>query len=202
MGTMWKEVVRTLPGVWVRSRSGASLDEGLHVGALINATIEGRKVMLYTHKASHPLEASEPNALYLWVTDNNRTLHIGPVSEDSVVNKTFDNTMLYSDGALHLLQAKGVHGKEKAISLARLTEELKTIKSEDLDTVGRLLLRFVHTHGWSGWIPVQYVVRWRHVDRRSPLRECIRDEGSEGQKWVQIHGAWVHGNMAREQPGG
>ncbi|RNC53465.1 surface protein-2 [Trypanosoma cruzi] len=129
MEKTWTEAVRTLSGVWVRPRSGAPLDEGLHVGALITATIEGRKVMLYTHKASHSLEASEPNALYLWVTDNNRTLHIGPVSEDSVVNKTFDNTMLYSDGALHLLQAKGVHGKDKAISLARLTEELKTIKS-------------------------------------------------------------------------
>ncbi|RNC54990.1 surface protein-2, partial [Trypanosoma cruzi] len=129
MGKTWTEAIGTLPGVWVRPRSGASLDEGLHVGALITATIEGRKVMLYTHKASHPFEASEPNALYLWVTDNNRTLHIGPVSVDSVVNKTFDNTMLYSDGALHLLQAKGVHGKDKAISLVRLTEELKTIKS-------------------------------------------------------------------------
>ncbi|KAF5219217.1 hypothetical protein ECC02_007822 [Trypanosoma cruzi] len=39
------------------------------------------------------------------------------------------NALLYSDGALHLLQAKGVHGKGSAISLARLTEELKTIKS-------------------------------------------------------------------------
>ncbi|KAF8289898.1 82-kDa surface antigen [Trypanosoma cruzi] len=84
--------------------------------------------MLYTHKASHPLEASEPNALYLWVTDNNRTLHIGPVSEDSVVNKTLDNTLLYSDDALHLLQAKGDR-ESTAISLARLTDELKTIKS-------------------------------------------------------------------------
>ncbi|RNC36501.1 surface protein-2 [Trypanosoma cruzi] len=128
MGKRWTEAIGTFPGVWAKSKSGHPLDEGLHVGALITATIEGRKVMLYTHKASHSLEASEPNALYLWVTDNNRTLHIGPVSVDSVVNKTLDNTLLYSDGALHLLQAKGNY-ESTAISLARLTDELKTIKS-------------------------------------------------------------------------
>ncbi|PBJ72478.1 trans-sialidase [Trypanosoma cruzi cruzi] len=128
MGKNWTEAIGTLSGVWTKSKSGARWDEGLHVGALITAIVEGRKVMLYTHKASHPLEASEPNALYLWVTDNNRTLQIGPVSEDSVVNKTLDSNLLYSDDALHLLQAKGDR-ESTAISLARLTDELKTIKS-------------------------------------------------------------------------
>ncbi|ESS55689.1 trans-sialidase [Trypanosoma cruzi Dm28c] len=128
MGKNWTEAIGTLPGVWAKSKSGVSWNGTLCVEALITATIEGRKVMLYTHKASHPLEASEPNALYLWVTDNNRTLHIGPVSVDSVVNKTLDNTLLYSDDALHLLQAKGDR-ESTAISLARLTDELKTIKS-------------------------------------------------------------------------
>ncbi|KAF5217910.1 hypothetical protein ECC02_009200 [Trypanosoma cruzi] len=127
MGTTWTEAIGTLPGVWLKSKSGAPLDEGLHVGALITATIEGRKVMLYTQRGYASGE-NKANALYLWVTDNNRTLHIGPVSVDSAVNKTFDNTLLYSDGALHLLQAKGDH-ESTAISLARLSEELKTIKS-------------------------------------------------------------------------
>ncbi|RNC48572.1 trans-sialidase [Trypanosoma cruzi] len=136
MGTMWKEAVRRLPGIWVNAPSGAYQKESLRVEALITATIEGRKVMLYTHKTSHPLEASEPNALYLWVTDNNRTLHIGPVSVDGVVNKSFDNTLLYSDGALHLLQAKGDH-ESTDISLARLTDELNTINST-LSTWARL----------------------------------------------------------------
>ncbi|RNE95398.1 trans-sialidase [Trypanosoma cruzi] len=118
--------VGILSGVWAKSKSGVSWNGTLCVEALITATVEGRKVMLYTHKASHPLEASEPNALYLWVTDNNRTLHIGPVSEDSVVNKTLDSNLLYSDDALHLLQAKG-NEESSVMSLARLTEELKTI---------------------------------------------------------------------------
>ncbi|RNF19447.1 trans-sialidase [Trypanosoma cruzi] len=128
MGKNWTEAIGTLSGVWTKSKSGVSWNGTLCVEALITATVEGRKVMLYTHKASHPLEASEPNVLYLWVTDNNRTLHIGPVSEESVVNKTLDNTLLYSDDALHLLQAKG-NEESSVMSLARLTEELKTIKS-------------------------------------------------------------------------
>ncbi|RNC34576.1 trans-sialidase [Trypanosoma cruzi] len=83
--------------------------------------------MLYIQRG-YPTQEQKDKALYPWVTDNNRTLHIGPVSEDSVMNKTFDNTLLYSDGALHLLQERA-NEKGEAISLARLTEELKTIKS-------------------------------------------------------------------------
>ncbi|RNC41440.1 trans-sialidase [Trypanosoma cruzi] len=128
MGKTWTEAIGTLPGVWTKSKPGVSWNRTFCVGALITAIIEGRKVMLYTHKASHPLEASEPNALYLWVTDNNRTFHVGPLIVEDNVGETLDNTLLYSDGALHLLQAKGDH-ESTAISLARLTDELKTIKS-------------------------------------------------------------------------
>ncbi|EKF37682.1 trans-sialidase, putative, partial [Trypanosoma cruzi marinkellei] len=99
-----------------------------YVGALITATIEERKVMLYTQKVRHSPEENEPNALHLWVTDNNRTFHFGPFSVDSAENKTFANTLLYSDGELYLLQQRG-STTSTAVSLARLTEELSKIKS-------------------------------------------------------------------------
>ncbi|EAN82215.1 trans-sialidase, putative, partial [Trypanosoma cruzi] len=50
MGTTWTEAIGTLPGVWVNARSGVPQKESLHVDALITATIEGRKVMLYTQR--------------------------------------------------------------------------------------------------------------------------------------------------------
>ncbi|RNC33866.1 trans-sialidase [Trypanosoma cruzi] len=128
MGKTWTKAIGTLLGVWAKSKSGAPLEEGLRVGALITATIEGREVMLYTQKVRHSMEASEPNALYLWVTDNNRTFHVGPLFLEDNVNETIANAMLYSDGALHLLQERA-NEKGSAISLARLTEEPNTIQS-------------------------------------------------------------------------
>ncbi|EKF27562.1 trans-sialidase, putative [Trypanosoma cruzi marinkellei] len=128
MGATWKKAVGMLPGVWADSLSGIPLDESLRVGALITATIDEKKVMLYTHKVIYSPQASEPDALYLWVTDNNRTFHVGPLSVDSAVNKSFDNTLLYSDDALYLLQEKGNY-TNRSLFLARLTEELNTIKS-------------------------------------------------------------------------
>ncbi|PBJ68342.1 trans-sialidase [Trypanosoma cruzi cruzi] len=127
MGKTWTEAIGTLSGVWVKSRSGARWDEGLRVDALITATIEGRKVMLYTRRGYASGE-KEANALYLWVTDNNRTFHVGPVAMDSAVNETLSNALLYSDGNLHLLQQRA-NEKGSAISLARPTEELKEIES-------------------------------------------------------------------------
>ncbi|RNC56450.1 trans-sialidase [Trypanosoma cruzi] len=108
MGKTWKKAVRTLSGVWVRPQPGVRWDEGLRVGALITATTEAVKVVLYTHKASHPLEASEPNALYLCVTDNNRKFHVGPLFVENAMGETFSNALLYSDGALHLLQQREI----------------------------------------------------------------------------------------------
>ncbi|RNC31974.1 surface protein-2, partial [Trypanosoma cruzi] len=127
MGTTWSKAVGALSGVWTKSKPGAPWDKSLHVGALITATIEGRKVMLYTQRGYTSGE-KEANALYLWVTDNNRTFHVGPLFLEDNVNETLANALLYSDGALHLLKERA-NEKDEAISLARLTEELNTIKS-------------------------------------------------------------------------
>ncbi|RNC40237.1 trans-sialidase [Trypanosoma cruzi] len=127
MGATWTEAIGTLPGVWVRPQPGVRLYEIFRVGALNTATIEGVKVMLYTQRGYTSGE-KEANALYLWVTENNRTFHVGPLFLEDNVNETLASALLYSDGALHLLKERA-NEKGSAISLARLTEELKTIKS-------------------------------------------------------------------------
>ncbi|PBJ68253.1 trans-sialidase [Trypanosoma cruzi cruzi] len=127
MGTTWTESVRTLLGVWIKSESEFFWDKSLRAGALITATIEGRKVMLYTQKR-YPTQEQKDKALYLWVTDNNRSFYVGPVSVDSAVNNTFANALLYSDDELYLSQQRGIK-TSTAVSLARLTEELNTIRS-------------------------------------------------------------------------
>ncbi|ESS60543.1 putative trans-sialidase [Trypanosoma cruzi Dm28c] len=71
MGTTWTESIGTLPGVWVNSQSEDYPEGGLRVEALITATIEERKVMLYTQRGYTSGENANP--LYLWVTDNNRS---------------------------------------------------------------------------------------------------------------------------------
>ncbi|RNC39493.1 trans-sialidase [Trypanosoma cruzi] len=98
MGTTWKNAARTLSGVWVMSLSGVRWDESLHVGALITATIEGRKVMLYTQRGDFSGE-NGANALYLWVTDNIRLFCVGPVAMEEAVNWELASSLLYSDGA-------------------------------------------------------------------------------------------------------
>ncbi|RNC54157.1 surface protein-2 [Trypanosoma cruzi] len=127
MGKTWTKAIGTLLGVWLKS-GPELLEVSLRVDALITATIEGRKVMLYTQKVRHSLEVDEPNALHLWITDNSRTFHLGPFSVDSAENMTFANTLLYSDDELFLSQQRGFRAGT-AVSLARLTEELNTIKS-------------------------------------------------------------------------
>ncbi|EKF38201.1 trans-sialidase, putative, partial [Trypanosoma cruzi marinkellei] len=62
-----------------------------------------------------------------WVTDNNRTFSVGPLSVDSTENEALANTLLYSGGNLYIAQEKYM-ATHKGISLARLTEELNTIK--------------------------------------------------------------------------
>ncbi|KAF5213920.1 hypothetical protein ECC02_013528 [Trypanosoma cruzi] len=128
LGTTWTEAIGTLPGVWVNSGSGASQDLSLHVDALITATIEGRKVMLYTQRGYALGETERVTALYLWVTDNNRSFSLGPVGMYNAGKEELASSLLYSDGKLHLLQRR-VSGEGSAISLSRLTEELKEIKS-------------------------------------------------------------------------
>ncbi|ESS61177.1 trans-sialidase [Trypanosoma cruzi Dm28c] len=50
MGTTWTEAIGKLPGVWTKPQPGDYPDGVWHVDALITATIEGRKVMLYTQR--------------------------------------------------------------------------------------------------------------------------------------------------------
>ncbi|PWU91500.1 putative trans-sialidase, Group II [Trypanosoma cruzi] len=126
MGTTWTEAIGTLPGVWVNSQSEDYPEGGLHVDALITATIGKRKVMLYTQRGYTSGENANP--LYLWVTDSNRTFFVGPVGMDNAGKKEVASTLLYSDGKLHLLQRRG-SGKGSVISLSRLTGELKEIES-------------------------------------------------------------------------
>ncbi|EKF25992.1 trans-sialidase, putative, partial [Trypanosoma cruzi marinkellei] len=129
-GKTWEEAVGKLLGVWVNSGSRHPRDLSLYVGALITATVEGRKVMLYTQKSF--LSTREENewvtAFYLWVTDNNRSFSVGPVAAGTAVNWELSSTLLYSDGNLHLLQERP-NREGHVISLSRLTDELSTIKS-------------------------------------------------------------------------
>ncbi|PWU83193.1 putative trans-sialidase, Group II [Trypanosoma cruzi] len=127
MGTAWTEAIGTLPGVWVKSQS-FFWDRSFHVEALITATIEGRKVMLYIQRGNFS-EKNKANPLYLWVTNNNRSFYFGPVAvEEAAVMWEFASSLLYSDGGLHLLQRRGSI-ERSVISFSRLAEELKTIKS-------------------------------------------------------------------------
>ncbi|KAF5217326.1 hypothetical protein ECC02_009799 [Trypanosoma cruzi] len=126
MGTTWTEAAGTLPGVW--ANPGLYFwDPILRVEALITATIEGRKVMLYTQRGDF-LGEKRKRALYLWVTDNNRSFYFGPVGIDSAGKEEFASSLMYSDGNLHLLQQRD-NGEGSVISLSRLTEELSTINS-------------------------------------------------------------------------
>ncbi|PWV14028.1 putative trans-sialidase, Group II [Trypanosoma cruzi] len=127
MGATWTEAVGTLPGVWTKSQPEVSQYVSLHVEALITATIEGRKVMLCTQRG-YASGKNKATALYLWVTDNNRSFYFGPVAVEEAAKWEFASALLYSDGSLHLLQRRG-NDKGGVISLARLTEELNTIKS-------------------------------------------------------------------------
>ncbi|ESS60577.1 trans-sialidase [Trypanosoma cruzi Dm28c] len=126
-GTTWTEAIGTLPGVWTKTRLYFWY-LSLRVEALITATTEGRKVMMYVQRGNFSGD-NKPNPLYICVTDNNRSFCFGlVVVEEAAVNWEFASNLLYSDGSLHLLQRRG-NGEGSAISLAPLTEELKEIES-------------------------------------------------------------------------
>ncbi|KAF8299981.1 putative trans-sialidase [Trypanosoma cruzi] len=127
MGRSWTEAIGGLLGIWVKSQSGASQDLSLHVEALITAAIEGRKVMLYTQRGYVSGE-NKATALYVWVTDNNRSFHVGPVGMDNAEKEELASSLLYSGGNLHLLQQRD-NDEGSVMSLSRLTDELSTIKS-------------------------------------------------------------------------
>ncbi|RNF09267.1 group II trans-sialidase superfamily [Trypanosoma rangeli] len=127
MGATWREAVRTLTRVHPRFLPDA-LRTAERVGSVTTALIAGKKVMLYTQKGilrDDPLQAT---ALYLWVTDNNHTFHVGPISMDTTEKPMFGNTLLYSNDALHLLQER-ISTTTIGLFLAPLTKQLKTITS-------------------------------------------------------------------------
>ncbi|RNC34300.1 putative trans-sialidase [Trypanosoma cruzi] len=101
MGAMRTKAIGTLSGVWTNSQLGVFREDNLPVEAPITANIEGVKVMLYTWKGYFSGEKKE-NVFHLWVTDNNRTFSVGPVAMDN--NLELFHALLYSDGALHILQ--------------------------------------------------------------------------------------------------
>ncbi|KAF5225363.1 hypothetical protein ECC02_001541 [Trypanosoma cruzi] len=126
MGTTWTEAIGTLSGVW--TNPGLYFwDLSLRVEALITATIEEREVMLYIQRGDSSGE-KRATALYLWVTDNNRSFHFGPVAMEDAVWGEFASSLMYSDGNLHLLQQRGDY-ESSFMTLSRLTEELSTINS-------------------------------------------------------------------------
>ncbi|EKF38032.1 trans-sialidase, putative, partial [Trypanosoma cruzi marinkellei] len=127
MGRTWTEARGTLPGVWFKSKSGVRWDGSFRVEALITATIGGRKVMLYTQRG-YASRDEKATALYVWVTDNNRSFSVGPVAMEDGMNWDVTSTLLYSDGNLHVLQQRD-NGGGSAISLSRLTDELSAIES-------------------------------------------------------------------------
>ncbi|EKF29493.1 trans-sialidase, putative, partial [Trypanosoma cruzi marinkellei] len=127
MGRTWTEAVGVLPGVWVNRQSGARWSMDSSVRSIITATIEEVKLMLYTQERFLSAE-KKWKALYLWVTDNNRTFHFGPLFVENVAGRTLGSVLRYSDDALHLLN-EGATGSVRTVSLARLTRELETIKS-------------------------------------------------------------------------
>ncbi|RNE97567.1 group II trans-sialidase superfamily [Trypanosoma rangeli] len=125
LGATWTEAVRTLTRVQPMLLP-ASLRTVEGVGSLTTATIAGKKVMLYTQKGIPPEDTLQGTTLHLWVADNNRTFHVGPISMDT--KPMLGNTLLHSKDALHLLQERGVF-RESSLAITPLTEQLKTITS-------------------------------------------------------------------------
>ncbi|RNE97535.1 group II trans-sialidase superfamily [Trypanosoma rangeli] len=127
MGATWTEAVRTITRVQPMLLPN-SLQTAERVGSLTTATIAGKKVMLYTQKGIPPGPTVQATALYLWVVDNSRTFHLGPISMDTAEEVTSGNTLLYSKNALHLLEERN-NFMEIRFVLSPLTHALKTIKS-------------------------------------------------------------------------
>ncbi|RNE95778.1 group II trans-sialidase superfamily, partial [Trypanosoma rangeli] len=127
MGAMWRETVRTLTRVHPRLLPD-SLRTAERVGSITTATIAGKKVMLYTQQEIPPGGTLQATVSHLWLTDNNHTFHVGPISMETVTTPTSGNTLLYSKNALYFLQERGSF-RASSLALAPLTEQLKTITS-------------------------------------------------------------------------
>ncbi|RNC38191.1 putative trans-sialidase [Trypanosoma cruzi] len=200
MGAMRTEAIGTLSGVWTKSKLGVFREGNLPVETPITATIEGVKVMLYTWKRYFSGEKKE-NVFHLWVTDNNRTFSVGPVAMDN--NLELFHALLYSDGALHILQ-DGIIKASNNISLVPLTEGLQMINyvlkswaqldsssSESFTpTAGLVVFLFNASSGGDTWIEDYLCV--------SAIMTKNAMKAKDGLKFT---GPWVRGSMAREQPG-
>ncbi|RNE96674.1 group II trans-sialidase superfamily [Trypanosoma rangeli] len=152
MGATWTVAVRTLTRVQPRF-SPQLLQRVWTVASLTTATIAEKKVMLYTQKGAY-FEETVTYKLYLWVTDNNRTFHVGPISMDTAVEVASDNALLQSNDALHLLQVKG-NDRASSLFFTSLPEQLKTITSvletwEEIDSY--LYELSVPTAGLAGFL--------------------------------------------------
>ncbi|RNE96485.1 group II trans-sialidase superfamily [Trypanosoma rangeli] len=137
MGETWTEAVRILTRVhpmFLPNPSRAA--EGMT--SFTTATIAGKKVMLYTQKRIPPAKRNV-TSLYLWVTDNNRTFHLGPISMDTTEKPMLANTLLHSTEGLHLLRERGSRPARRLV-ITPLTEELKTVRSV-VETWARLEAR-------------------------------------------------------------
>ncbi|RNC56389.1 putative trans-sialidase [Trypanosoma cruzi] len=187
MGTAWTEAIGKLSAVWANARSGVSQKESLRVDALITATIEERKVMLYTQRG-HASGKKRATALCLWVTDNNRTFSVGLVAVDKAADWMLDSTLLHSDGNLHLLQRRG-NGGGSAISISRLTDELSRINSVLSTWVQKDIFFSSVSTPTAGLVAV-----FSDVASDDPWNDeylCLNamvEERSEGQRWVTIDG--------------
>ncbi|EKF29585.1 trans-sialidase, putative [Trypanosoma cruzi marinkellei] len=127
MGTTWTEAVGTLLSM-LKEVSADPFGMRYLLGSIITANIEGTNLILYTQKGMYPSGERGPlNAFYLWATDDVRTFRAGPLSVDEKNNMARTNTLMYSDGVLYLVEARGV-GVISTTYFARLIEELKMVR--------------------------------------------------------------------------
>ncbi|EKF31930.1 trans-sialidase, putative [Trypanosoma cruzi marinkellei] len=125
MGNTWKEDPGILSRLWTSELNPRG--QNFVLGDLINLIVGVRRVMLYTQKGFPP-GGVKANALYLWVTDNNRTRPVGPISMDDDTERTVANRLLLSNNMLYLLHERSGQSND-GIFLSPLKEELETVMS-------------------------------------------------------------------------
>ncbi|ORC93219.1 Chain A, A Mutant Of Trypanosoma Rangeli Sialidase Displaying Trans- Sialidase Activity, partial [Trypanosoma theileri] len=123
MGETWKEALGTLSHVWGNSpsRTGPGCEAGF-----IAATIEGKRVMLFTHPLNFQ-GAYNRDRLHLWMTDNQRIFDVGQISHG--VEKTPYSSLLYTDDKLFCLHEIKTEDEIYSIVLSYLENELQLMKS-------------------------------------------------------------------------
>ncbi|PWV16725.1 putative trans-sialidase, Group II [Trypanosoma cruzi] len=125
VGAAWTEAPGVLSRLWTSKPNPRG--PNFVLGDLITLKVGIRSLVLYTQKGFPPGEG-KANALYIWVTDNNRTRPVGPISMDDDAESTFENRLLHSNNMLYLLHERRVQSTD-AIFLSPLKEELDTINS-------------------------------------------------------------------------